>query len=150
MASVFIEPKKAGLTTICIEPLQTDYKISDMVDLSLVEKEAAHYYGKCFADERHVIYVAHTVRGFVGCGGISFYEIMPTYEHPSGKCAYIMNMYTCPLYRKQGVATQILDLLVKAAQKHGVLKISLEATKKGRSVYEKYGFVQNGYEMEYE
>jgi GNAT superfamily N-acetyltransferase len=149
MASVFIEPNKAGLTTICIEPLQIDCKISDMVDLSLVEKEAARYYGNCFADERHVIYVAHTDTGFVGCGGVSFYEIMPTYNHPSGKCAYIINMYTHPLYRKQGVATLILDLLVKAAKKHGVRKILLEATKKGRGVYAKYGFVQSGYEMEY-
>ena len=39
---------------------------------------------------------------FVGAGGVSYYQVMPTYHNPSGKKAYIMNMYTKPLYRRNG------------------------------------------------
>ena len=50
---------------------------------------------------------------FIGAGGVSFYQVMPTYHNPTGKKAYIMNMYTAPEYRRQGIAFHTLDLLVK-------------------------------------
>lgn len=36
-----------------------------------------------------------------GTGGISFYQVMPTYHNASGTKAYIMNMYTNPDYRRK-------------------------------------------------
>lgn len=66
---------------------------------------------------------------------------MPTYHNPSGKKAYIMNMYTAPEYRRQGIAIHTLDLLVKNAKEQGVLQIVLEATDMGRLLYEKYRIV---------
>ena len=53
---------------------------------------------------------------FIGAGGVSFYQVMPTYHNSTGKKAYIMNMYTAPEYRRQGIALHTLDLLVKAAK----------------------------------
>ena len=52
----------------------------------------------------------------------------------------IMNMYTNPDYRRQGIAFKTLDLLVTDARKKGITAISLEATDMGRPLYEKYGF----------
>lgn len=62
--------------------------------------------------------------------------------------AYIMNMYTAPEYRRQGIAIHTLDLLVKDAKEQGVLQIALEATDMGRPLYERYGFVKMEDEME--
>ena len=73
---------------------------------------------------------------------------MPTYHNPTGKKAYIMNMYTAPEYRRKGIAIHTLDLLVKDAREQGVSQITLEATEMGRSLYEKYGFVKMEDEME--
>ena len=73
---------------------------------------------------------------------------MPTYHNPSGKKAYIMNIYTAPEYRRQGIAYRMLDLLVEAAKEQGVLQIALEATDMGRPLYKKYGFVKMQDEME--
>ena len=66
---------------------------------------------------------------------------MPTFHNPSGRCAYIMNMYVRPDYRRRGIATAILDLLVTDARERGAGRIALEATEAGRPLYEKYGFV---------
>ena len=85
---------------------------------------------------------------FIGAGGVSFYKVMPTYHNPTGKKAYIMNMYTASEYRRQGIAFHTLDLLVKDVRKQGVSQIALEATEMGRSLYEKYGFVKMEDEME--
>ena len=43
-------------------------------------------------------------------------QVLPTYHNPTGKKAYIMNMYTAPEYRRQGIALHTLDLLVKDAK----------------------------------
>ncbi|MDE7429809.1 MAG: GNAT family N-acetyltransferase, partial [Lachnospiraceae bacterium] len=60
----------------------------------------------------------------------------------------IMNMYTAPEYRRQGIARRTLDLLVAEAKERGVLPVSLEATEMGRPLYEKYGFSAMRDEME--
>lgn len=52
---------------------------------------------------------------------------MPIYHNPTGKKAYIMNMYTKPDYRRQGIAFKTLDLLVADAKTRGINAISLEA-----------------------
>ena len=62
--------------------------------------------------------------------------------------AYIMNMYTAPAYRRQGIAFHTLDLLVKDAREQGISQIALEAKDMGRPLYEKYGFVKMEDEME--
>ena len=69
---------------------------------------------------------------FVGAGGISFYEVMPTYDNPTGRKAYVMNMYTRLAYRRMGAAYQTLDLLVLEARQRGISFISLEASVLGR------------------
>lgn len=96
----------------------------------------------------HIAYLVYDNGKFIGAGGVSFYQVMPTYHNPTGKKAYIMNMYTAPEYRRQGIAFQTLDLLVKDAKEQGVLQIALEATDMGRPLYERYGFVKMEDEME--
>ena len=59
-----------------------------------------------------------------------------------------MNMYTHPEYRRRGIATKMLDILVKEICERGITAISLEATDMGRPLYEKYGFINMENEME--
>ena len=87
-------------------------------------------------------------RCLAGAGGVSFFQVMPTYHNPSGWKAYIMNMYTKPAYRRRGIAYRTLDLLVREAESRGVTAISLEATARGRPLYEAYGFTAMNHEME--
>ena len=58
------------------------------------------------------------------------------------------NMYTLPEFRKRGIASKILDYLVKEAFQREIEYISLEATSSGRTVYEKYGFISLTSEMQ--
>ena len=88
-------------------------KLSNDVDMSLVEKESYEYYKRALETGEHIAYLVYDNGAFVGAGGVSFYQVMPTYHNPTGKKAYIMNMYTAPEYRRQGIAIHTLDLLVK-------------------------------------
>lgn len=116
--------------------------------MSLVEKESYEYYKSALEICEHIAYLVYDNETLIGAGGVSFYQVMPTYHNPTGKKAYIMNMYTAPEYRRQGIAIHTLDLLVKDVRKQGVSQIALEATEMGRPLYEKYGFVKMEDEME--
>lgn len=128
--------------------LRAANKLSEDVDMSVVAEESYEYYMRALKIGEHIAYLVYDSEKFIGAGGVSFYQVMPTYHNPTGKKAYIMNMYTLPEYRRQGIAFSTLDLLVKAARKQGVSHIALEATDMGRPLYEKYGFEKMKYEME--
>lgn len=131
-----------------ITVLRAANKLSDNVDMSVVEQESYEYYKHALETGEHIAYLVYDNEKFIGAGGVSFYQVMLTYNNPTGKKAYIMNMYTAPEYRRQGIAFHTLDLLIKNAKKQGVSKIALEATDIGRPLYEKYGFVKMEDEME--
>ena len=128
--------------------LRAANKLPDDEDMSEVEQESYAYYKRALESGEHIAYLVYDNKNFVGAGGVSFYQVMPTYHNPTGKKAYIMNMYTAPEYRRLGIAFHTLDLLVKAAKEQGVSQIALEATDMGRPLYEKYGFVKMEDEME--
>ena len=128
--------------------LRAANKLSDDVDMSVVERESCAYYKWVLESGDHIAYLVYDNGTFIGAGGVSFYQVMPTYHNTMGKKAYIMNMYTAPEYRRKGIAFNTLDLLVKEVKELGISQITLEATEMGRPLYERYGFVKMQDEME--
>ena len=129
-----------------IEVLRAANKLC--ADMGEVERQSYLYYQKALSDGSHIAYLVFDESGCIGTGGVSFFQVMPTYHNPSGKKAYIMNMYTNPKYRRKGIAYKTLDMLIKEIKSKGISSISLEATDMGRPLYEKYGFVKMNSEME--
>lgn len=76
----------------------------------------------------------------IGCASLSYIEIMPTFSHPTGKRAYMMNVYTDSAYRRRGIARKMVEMLLDEAERRGVTEISLDATESGRPLYEALGF----------
>ena len=136
------------LTETRIEVLRAANLLSEDVDMEEVREQSRIYYEKALQDGSHVAYLVYDGNAFVGAGGVSFYQVMPTYHDPSGRKAYIMNMYTKPAYRRRGIALKTLGLLVDVFRAAGVTAITLEATDAGRPLYERYGFVPMEHEME--
>lgn len=79
----------------------------------------------------------------IGCASISYITIMPTFDHPTGKRAHLMNVYVNKNYRRQGIAQKMIESLIEEAKFRGVTEISLDATQAGRPVYKKLGFCEN-------
>ncbi|NLK95760.1 MAG: GNAT family N-acetyltransferase [Clostridiales bacterium] len=78
----------------------------------------------------------------IGCATICYITLMPTFDHPSGKRAHIMNVYTRDNYRRQGIAFQMMNMLINEAKEKGVTEISLDTTDLGRPLYKKCGFTE--------
>ena len=76
----------------------------------------------------------------IGCATLCYIRMMPTYSHPAGKRAHLMNVYTAEAFRRQGIAERMVTMLIEGAWDRGVTEISLDATEMGRPLYEKLGF----------
>lgn len=122
--------------------------LDEGADLRAVEAATRDYYGRALATGEHAAWLVYDGARFVGAGGVSFFQVMPTCCNPTGRKAYLMNLYTHPAYRRRGIARHTLGLLVEEARRRGLHHISLEATPMGRPLYEAYGFTGMSCEME--
>lgn len=91
------------------------------------------------SDQTTVLAVDNAV---IGCATICYIKVMPTFDHPTGKRAHIMNVYTRKKYRREGIAYQMMKLLIEEARQKGVTEIILDTTDFGRPLYSKCGFVK--------
>ena len=96
-----------------------------------------------FLNGDHLTVLAMDKDVVIGCASMSFVRVMPTFEHPTGKRAHLMNVYTRSEYRRQGIARKMVELLIKKTWERGVTEISLNATILGRPLYEKMGFTNS-------
>ncbi len=79
----------------------------------------------------------------VGCASMCYMYIMPTFSHPAGKRAHLMNVYTMKEWQRHGIAKKMVSMLIDEAWKRGVTEISLDATEEGRPLYKILGFVDS-------
>ena len=131
-----------------IQVLLAANQLPEGTDMTAVETASRDYYRAALADGSHAAWLVFDGDTWIGAGGVSFYRVMPTYHNPSGRKAYLMNIYTHPDYRRRGLGRRMAELLVEEARKRGVTAISLDATAMGMPLYESMGFVHMPMEME--
>ncbi len=98
------------------------------------------FYETHIADGTHYALAAEYDGETCGCGAVCFTEELPSPDNPSGRCAYLMNIYVREAYRKHGLAHKIVTRLIEEATRRNCGKIYLETTDDGRPVYESLGF----------
>ena len=124
-----------------MEFLHEVFSIPPLQNTDELEQENRAYYQRALAQEEHIACFAYMEDNIVGCGGICLYQEMPSPDNPTGKCAYLMNIYTKPQFRKRGVGEAIIKWLVAQAIMRGIPKIYLETSKAGKQLYTKLGFI---------
>ncbi len=96
-----------------------------------------------FKNGDHTTVLAMDGERVIGCATMSYIYIMPTFSHPTGKRAHLMNVYTMKEWQRRGIAMKMVSMLITEAWERGVTEISLDATKEGRPLYEKLGFTDS-------
>ena len=117
-----------------VNNLPADYEYSEEI-----VRESRDY----FLNGDHITVLAVDDGEVIGCASMSFMWIMPTFSHPTGKRAHLMNVYTRSEYRRQGIARKMVNMLIDETWKRGATEISLDATTMGRPLYESLGFTNS-------
>lgn len=107
------------------------------------------YFKEAIADSSFIAWMAIDGAEIAGTSGITFYKVPPNASCPTGKTAYISNMFTYQRFRKQGIASQLFSLIVDEAKMYGYNKVLLNATDMGRPLYARYGFKDTAGDMIY-
>lgn len=138
--------KEAGLADLPllmewrVEVLREVFSVSADEPMDDLAIENRNYYQNMLSKGEHIACFAYCGDEVIGCGGICFYQEMPSPDNPNGHCAYLMNIYTRPPFRGQGTGAQIVRWLIGKARDRGVTKIYLETSESGRPLYRKLGF----------
>lgn len=83
----------------------------------------------------------------VGNATLCYTNMMPTFSHPSGKRAHLMNVHVEKEFRRKGIARKMIEFLEAEAKELGVTEISLDATDDGRKLYDTMGYHANNEAM---
>jgi len=114
----------------------------DPIALANVDAAALDYFQEALAKDTYVGWLAEeeATGRVLGGGGI---VIAHWPGHPSethARRAWILNMYTEPDVRGQGIARKILAEILQWSRQQGFSILSLHASDAGRSLYESLGF----------
>lgn len=124
-----------------MEVLHEVFSIPQNQSIYELERENRCYYQRALQNDEHIACFACIGDTVIGCGGICFYREMPSPDNPSGKCAYLMNIYTRPQFRKQGVGKELIEWLLEQAAQRNIPKIYLETSEAGKRLYAQIGFL---------
>ncbi len=93
--------------------------------------EAREYFGFLAEHEGQV----------VGGGGVWLRPLLPRPGRLQGAMeAYVLNVYTEPEHRRNGVARAIMEAIIEWSRDQRVARITLHASEDGRPLYENLGF----------
>jgi len=117
---------------------------NDPQRLDAVDLACRDYFTRALAAGTYQGWLAVTISGeVVASGGVVVDRHPPGPELPDGRLAYIMNMYTVPAHRRQGLARSIFAHIMTWVRQEGIALASLHATAPGRPLYAEFGFEQS-------
>lgn len=116
------------------------------VDLAPALKD---YYKRHMADGTFVSWIAMDGDRIVGTSGMSFVEKPPYFGCPSGRIGLLSSMFTHPVYRRKGIAKELLSRVIEEARTYGCGTVQITASDMGVLLYSDFGFVKNKNFMQY-
>jgi GNAT superfamily N-acetyltransferase len=113
-------------------------------DVETLKNNLDIYLRRAIPAKIFIAWYARCGDAFAGMGGIIIREMAPNILNLTGMQGYIVNMYTLPQFRKQGISSSILSRLIDSAKEQGVTSFELHASPSGEPVYIKRGFKLHG------
>jgi GNAT superfamily N-acetyltransferase len=89
---------------------------------------------------RHRAWLALMDDRAVACVLLVWWVLPPKLDNFSRKRGFVTSVYTRPDYRRQGIARQLMSLLIAGARAEGVGRLILWSSEMGRPLYEQLGF----------
>lgn len=123
-----------------MEVLREVYGIPPGTDVSDLRRANISYFRAAMASGTHISLHATVGGSRVGVADAVMQRELPAPDNPTGRSAYIMNVYVREEWRGHGIGREMVDCLIEEAVLRGASKIYLESTETGRPFYESLGF----------
>ncbi|PHJ57954.1 hypothetical protein VF14_25840 [Nostoc linckia z18] len=137
-----------ALVRLRLELLREAGDIKDNTEIEAIAAATRNYLADKIPQGEFLVWVAEVENQIVGTSGLVLFTRPPYDGNLSGLEAYIMNVYTIPQWRNQGIATALLKETISFVKETEAKRIWLHTTKDGKSLYEKLGFISTTKEME--
>jgi len=111
-------------------------------DNGSMDETFKNYFDSSLSDKSLVVWVADDNGVVVSTACFCICRFAPRFENPSGLVAYMMNVYTIPHYRRQGIASKLIGEAIDDLKAQGVGKTLLHSSGMAKPMYEKFGFVE--------
>ena len=114
-------------------------------DEAAVRIQLASYLPKHIADGTFVAVLAEIDGRVVSTAYMAIAEKPAGRGLVNGSLATLHNVLTYPEFRRRGIATQVIEEIIRAAREARVDRIDLSATESGAPLYAKLGFAVSTY-----
>ncbi len=137
------------LATVTDIPVLIDLRIALLEEIAGQQPEEKNtelkhklevYFSKAMLTGDYICWLGRHGGEVVGIGAMALKELPASYKRPNGRSGYILNMYTIPAYRGNGVGAAIFERLIETGRNMQLCTIDLHATEEGKRLYEKYKF----------
>ena len=119
-----------ALVKMRINYLSEDYGSLDAQDLSLIKRDLPGYF-QTHLDRDLFVYVIRDDHTVVSCAFLLIVEKPMSPAFINGKTGIVLNVYTCPGYRRRGYAKKVMDALLCDAKNMNISAVELKATADG-------------------
>ena len=113
-----------------------------------IDAELDAFFKKWLVSKDFLQLIAEENGKLLSTAAIVYYDLPPSFTNKIGVRGYVTNVYTAPEHRRKGLSKMLLEKILEDARSRGIKKIWLGASKLGRPLYEKLGFIQQESYME--
>lgn len=141
-----IKIREIGLNEV---ELLTSYRMAYLAEMQgerseeyqqKLSKELNDYFVEALNENRFFAYLAELKGEILSFGAMVIKKIPGDFNQSSYLEGDILNMFTIPVARRNGISAMILQQLINEARNRGITKISLHTSKDGEKLYRKFGF----------
>ena len=140
--------EKAGMGDVeALVKMRLNYVIEDngsldAQDLAAIKRDLPGYF-QAHLDKDLFVYVIRDGQNIVSCAFFLIVEKPMSPAFINGRTGMVLNVYTCPYYRRKGCAKMIMEALISEAKKMEISVIELKATEDGYPLYRSVGFMED-------
>lgn len=139
-----IKPEKATINDIdALVQMRLDYLTEDYGSLTNEQitkmKASLPDYYRNHLNEDLLVYVARE-HNIIACCFLLISEKPANPSFINGRTGNVLNVYTKPEYRKQGIAGKLMEQLITEAGALGLDYVELKSTEDGYRLYKSLGF----------
>ena len=132
-----------ALVKMRLSYLAEDLGPLDDGDLSAIQRDLPGYF-RAHLDRDLFAYVVRDGGTVVSCAFLLVVEKPMSPAFINGRTGIVLNVYTCPEYRRRGCAAAVMEALLARARETELKVVELKATKDGYPLYRSMGFTGDG------